>query len=45
MAVGISTVEDSTVEGPVLRFIRPGGRTPSLGCIPVRLGELITEAS
>jgi hypothetical protein len=33
------------MEGPVLRFIRPEGRTPSLGCIPVRLAELITEAS
>jgi hypothetical protein len=38
-------MEDSTVEGPVLRFIRPERRTPSLGCIPVRLAELITEAS
>jgi hypothetical protein len=38
-------MEDSTVEGPVLRFIRPAGRTPSLGCIPARLGDLITEAS
>ena len=45
MAVGISTTQDSTVEGPVPRFIRPEGRTPSLGCIPVRLAELITEAS
>ena len=38
-------MEDSTVEGPVLRFIRPAGRTPSLDCIPARLGDLITEAS
>ena len=38
-------MEDSTVEGPVLRFIRPERRTPSLGCIPARLGDLITEAS
>jgi hypothetical protein len=38
-------MKDSTVEGPVLRFIRPAGRTPSLGCIPARLGDLITEAS
>jgi len=45
MAVGISTTEDSTVEGLVPRFIRPEGRTPSLGCIPVRLAESITEAS
>ena len=45
MAGGISTMEDSTVEGPVLCFIRPEVRTHSLGCIPVRLAELITEAS
>jgi hypothetical protein len=38
-------MKDSTVEGPVLRFIRPAGRTPSLDCIPARLGDLITEAS
>ena len=38
-------MEDSTVEGPVLRFIRPAARTPSLDCIPARLGDLITEAS
>jgi len=38
-------MEDSTVEVPVLRFIRPAGRTPSLDCIPARLGDLITEAS
>ena len=38
-------MEDSTVEGPVLRFIHPAGRTPSLDCIPARLGDLITEAS
>ena len=37
-------MEDSTV-GPVLHFIRPERRTPSLGCIPVRLAELIMEAS
>jgi hypothetical protein len=43
--VEVSTMKDSTVEGPVLRFIRPERRTPSLGCIPVRLAELITEAS
>ena len=45
MAVGISTMRDSTVADPVPRFIRPEGRTPSLGCIPVRLAELIMEAS